>query len=117
MNNTNQYRFDEEESKDISWDFIVLSQHWPITICMPWKEHGPKHHCTFPDKNDRWTLHGIWPTKSGTKGPQNCNNSWSFDHKQIKPIEKELDQVWTNIFKGNIILFLLFFYICILFVP
>lgn len=76
-------------------------------MCKVWTHNKPQHHCVFPKKADSWTVHGIWPTKKGTKGPFNCNTTWLFDPEQVRPIESELEQAWTNIEKGTLILYYL----------
>ncbi|XP_047019565.1 ribonuclease Oy-like [Helicoverpa zea] len=81
------------------WDFLMFTQQWPSSMCKVWTHKKPHHHCVFPKKPDSWTIHGIWPTKKGTKGPFNCNNTWLFDVEQIRPIENELEEAWTNIEK------------------
>lgn len=42
------------------------------------------------------------PTKLGTKGPEFCNSSMHFNQTQLEPIEKQLEQYWTNIHNGSI---------------
>ncbi|XP_075974390.1 ribonuclease X25 [Anticarsia gemmatalis] len=83
------------------WDFLIFTQHWPATVCKAWVHNKPNHSCSYPNNRDVWTIHGSWPTKLGTKGPFNCNSTWLFDPEQVKPIEDELEQSWTNIEKGT----------------
>lgn len=83
------------------WDILIFSQKWPSTACKAWKHNKPTHSCNFPSKKDSWTVHGVWPTKIGTRGPENCNGTWLFDPEKVKPIEDELEQSWTNIEKGT----------------
>ncbi|KAK9738893.1 Ribonuclease T2 family [Popillia japonica] len=82
--------------QDTSWDYILYVQHWPITVCMQWMEKSANNNCTIP-VNYQWTVHGSWPTKIGTDGPQYCNSTWNFNRTVIEPIESELEQYWTNI--------------------
>ena len=42
-------------------------------------------------KSDDWTVHGIWPTRPGEKGPQFCNKSREFDFSKLKPILSKLE--------------------------
>lgn len=79
-----------------SWDILIFTQHWPPTICKLWMEKKP-HTCAMPTNQDTWTIHGIWPTKIGTMGPFFCNKTWLFDPEEVKPIESQLEQSWTNI--------------------
>lgn len=59
-------------------------------------EGNAKNNCSIPT-DFQWTVHGAWPTKIGTDGPQYCNSSWPFNETEIAPIETELEQYWTNI--------------------
>lgn len=83
------------------WDILIFTQHWPATVCNIWTHNKPSHSCTYPKVKDTWTIHGSWPTKLGTEGPENCNGTWLFDPEKIRPIEEELEQHWTNIEKGT----------------
>lgn len=85
--------------EDHEWDLLIFTQSWPATVCKEWK-HNPSHKCSFPSRHDSWTIHGIWPTKLGTIGPEFCNRSWHFDPEKIKPIEPTLLQSWTNVEAG-----------------
>lgn len=65
----------------------------------------PSHTCALPSQKDAWTIHGIWPTKLGTRGPGFCNSSAKFDDKAIEPIKMQLEQYWINIEKGKYLCF------------
>ncbi|XP_072938532.1 ribonuclease Oy [Epargyreus clarus] len=87
------------EAKRVSnheWDILIFTQQWPVTVCKELEKHHTKK-CNMPTKRDSWSIHGIWPTKLGTIGPGFCNRTWLFDPEQVRPIEQELIQVWTNI--------------------
>lgn len=49
----------------------------------------------------RWTIHGIWPTRIGTKSPAFCNKSKSFDIHQLEPFIHELNENWLNVGNGE----------------
>ncbi|KPI92943.1 PREDICTED: ribonuclease Oy [Papilio xuthus] len=83
------------------WDLLIFTQSWPATVCIEWKEHDHSHTCNLPTNKDSWTIHGIWPTKLGTIGPAFCNRTWHFDPEQVRPIEKNLEQLWTNVESGT----------------
>ncbi|PSN51011.1 hypothetical protein C0J52_07447 [Blattella germanica] len=87
-------------AKDHDWDILIFTQHWPLTVCLQWKEQLPQHSCLLPRKN-AWTVHGIWPTKLGTKGPLFCNNSLHFNETQLVPIEVELEQYWADVHNSS----------------
>ncbi|GBO98419.1 Ribonuclease Oy [Eumeta japonica] len=55
----------------------------------------------MPIRDNGWTIHGIWPTRKGSIGPNYCNRTWTFDPKQIKSIETVLNEYWKNIEKGT----------------
>lgn len=46
-------------------------------------------------------MHGIWPTKFNTIGPNFCNNSLHFDPNLLSPIEQQLNIYWLNIEKNT----------------
>ena len=48
-------------------------------------------HTYFTAKADDWTVHGIWPTRPGEKGPQFCNRTLAFDFSKLKPILGKLE--------------------------
>ncbi|XP_028165958.1 ribonuclease Oy [Ostrinia furnacalis] len=82
------------------WDILIFTQQWPETVCKEWIHNKPSHSCVMPKQPDSWSIHGVWPTKFGTKGPGFCNRTWLFDPEQVKPIETQLLEKWTNI-EGN----------------
>ncbi|XP_059055485.1 ribonuclease Oy [Achroia grisella] len=79
------------------FDLLIFTQFWPATVCTEWKEKNPSHSCAMPTRPDSWSIHGIWPTRLGTKEPSFCNRTWHFDPEQIQPIEAQMLQVWPNI--------------------
>ena len=50
----------------------------------------------FTDRKN-WTVHGIWPTKPGKKGPFDCDHSKPYNHGLIEPILPNLRLHWTNV--------------------
>ncbi|GLH11562.1 Ribonuclease Oy, partial [Gryllus bimaculatus] len=82
------------------WDILIFTQHWPITVCMQWKEAQEHHSCKILPENT-WTIHGIWPTKVGTIGPLFCNHSLHFDPQKLEPIENNLLTYWPDIYNGS----------------
>lgn len=71
-----------------------------MTSCFVWKKNSDTHSCSLP-KHDEWTIHGIWPTKYHTLGPQFCNKSLEFNSSILAPIENELKDHWLDIHKGS----------------
>ncbi|XP_047119185.1 ribonuclease Oy [Schistocerca piceifrons] len=88
-------------SKEHDWDVLIFTQHWPVTVCLQWKEKEEQHTCSFPPVKNIWTIHGIWPSKLGTRGPQYCNSSLHFDLNALQPIRQKLDQYWINVYNGT----------------
>ncbi|XP_078000527.1 ribonuclease Oy-like [Glandiceps talaboti] len=89
-----RYRSDDE------WDHFVYAQQWPQTSCNSanWQK---EHNCSVPSKVKTWTVHGLWPSKGNTEGPNNCNASWPFDPDKIKDIEPELETFWPNLYTDS----------------
>ncbi|PNF19797.1 Ribonuclease Oy [Cryptotermes secundus] len=90
-----------KQNKSHDWDILIFTQHWPLTVCLQWKETQAQHSCIFPPVKNIWTVHGIWPTKLGKWGPEYCNVSLHFNKTQLEPIEQELEQYWTDIHNGS----------------
>lgn len=87
--------------KDTTFDILIFTQHWPYTVCAAWMEQKKGHECVLPKAKNSWTIHGIWPTKYHTMGPQFCNDTWIFDMDKIAPIENDMTEKWINIEKGT----------------
>ncbi|CAL1677943.1 unnamed protein product [Lasius platythorax] len=82
------------------FDVLIFTQHWPLTACFLWKESSQKHSCSLP-KRDEWTIHGIWPTKYNTLGPEYCNRSLPFNASALAPLQSELKENWIDIQNGS----------------
>lgn len=101
--------FDEDDDGDSNtnetashdWDLLIFTQSWPVTTCFHWKEENKNHECNLPTKKEIWTIHGIWPTKLDTFGPNFCNNSAKFDVDQLDPIVDQMYLFWPNIETGT----------------
>lgn len=83
-----------EEKQD--FDILIFTQHWPQTVCYLWKEKSESHACALP-KDDEWSIHGIWPTKYHTEGPNYCNKSLPFNKTALNPIKDELERKWIDV--------------------
>ncbi|XP_012222273.1 ribonuclease Oy isoform X2 [Linepithema humile] len=82
------------------FDVLIFTERWPLTACFVWKENSESHSCLLP-KRDEWTIHGIWPTKYNTMGPQYCDRSLPFNASALAPIENELKENWIDIQNGS----------------
>ncbi|XP_046828105.1 ribonuclease Oy [Vespa crabro] len=78
------------------FDVLIFTQHWPQTVCYLWKEKSESHACALP-KDDEWSIHGIWPTKYHSDGPNFCNNSLPFNANTLTPIKNELETKWIDV--------------------
>ncbi|CAH1100302.1 unnamed protein product [Psylliodes chrysocephalus] len=88
-------------TRSYEWDYLIFAQSWPITTCTQWKESKAKNTCHLPIDRRQWIVHGIWPTKRGTKGPFSCPSPIHFDPKQLNPFLDQLDAQWTNVHKNS----------------
>lgn len=98
---------DDDDDIDLSsptskdWDILIFTQSWPVTTCFHWKEENKNNKCNLPTTKEIWTIHGIWPTKLDTFGPNFCNNSAKFDISKLEPIVDQLYLFWPNIENGT----------------
>ncbi|XP_011704178.1 PREDICTED: ribonuclease Oy [Wasmannia auropunctata] len=101
-NNFNN-RFPTRKQTSNEFDVLIFTQTWPLTACFVWENKSrpnDTHSCSLP-KRDEWTIHGIWPTKYNTIGPQFCNSALPFNPSAIAPIESNLKENWIDIHKGS----------------
>ncbi|GAB1863237.1 Ribonuclease Oy [Camponotus japonicus] len=89
-----------KKSKSSNFDVVIFTQQWPLTTCFIWEESSKHHTCLLP-KRDEWTIHGIWPTKYNTKGPECCNTSLLFNASVLAPLESQLKEKWMDIHNGS----------------
>merc|ERR1712179_333285 len=70
------------------WDIFTFTQEWPVAVC----EKGIEEHhkCVIPSKVLGWGIHGLWPTKRGTRGPTSCGGGSAFDPKRLEPLQDQL---------------------------
>ncbi|XP_019882311.2 ribonuclease Oy [Camponotus floridanus] len=89
-----------KKPKSNNFDVVIFTQQWPLTACFIWEESSKHHTCLLP-KRDEWTIHGIWPTKYNTKGPEYCNTSLRFNASVLVPLESQLKENWMDIHNGS----------------
>lgn len=82
------------------FDLLIFAQAWPITTCMEWMSRNDDNVCLMPTHKDSWIIHGIWPSKFGTFGPEFCNSA-PFDKSSLQPFMDDLRIHWMNMHKGN----------------
>ncbi|ELT99500.1 hypothetical protein CAPTEDRAFT_154023 [Capitella teleta] len=76
---------------------MVFTQQWPQSICQDLRRTH-EHDCAIPENVTSWTVHGLWPNRNGTEGPNFCNSSVKFDFSTLKPILPELLMTWPNLY-------------------
>ncbi|XP_078412710.1 ribonuclease T2 [Cetorhinus maximus] len=79
------------DCKTHPWHLLILSQHWPQTVCLMVNET-----CKVPPNINYWTVHGLWPKKA-----QMCNNSWHFKIENVEGILSELEHWWPDVLHLN----------------
>ncbi|KAL3274932.1 hypothetical protein HHI36_019710 [Cryptolaemus montrouzieri] len=89
------------EKQDSIFDFLLFAQSWPITGCISWKAQNTTNFCTLPQNSNVFLIHGLWPTESGTSGPNFCRRWLRFDRKVLNPILDQMMNRWTNIQGGT----------------
>lgn len=85
------------------YNYYVFAQQWPSSLC---KSINSTHHGTcakVPKEVNTWAVHGLWPSVAHTKhyGPFNCNNSWPYDHDQLKTLMPRLQKFWPNLMQNK----------------
>lgn len=82
------------------WDVLVFAQQWPQSFCYGFNLgnlHLEPDACTLPTNVTTWTIHGLWPSLSGTEGPNFCDDSIPFDESQIAAIEDRMRAQWPSL--------------------
>ncbi|XP_033734630.1 ribonuclease Oy-like [Pecten maximus] len=82
------------------WDRFIFAQEWPTAVCQKANETG--HKCHIPSQVNTWGIHGLWPTFEHTKGPTECQISKPFNFTLIKPLVKELQVLWPNMYVDTV---------------
>ncbi len=88
------------------WDYLLFVVQWPESFCLYYNASQSNNtnsdqKCIIPSGVKSWTVHGTWPTKIGTVGPVNCNDTWPFDLNQVKDLVSQLKQVWPDLLSGG----------------
>ncbi|XP_020708942.2 ribonuclease Oy [Athalia rosae] len=85
---------------DNHFDSLILSQNWPATACMKWKQKAPSNQC-FVLRHQEWTIHGLWPIRNHRMGPAFCNKTQHFNESALLSIQNRMEKKWTSIKKGT----------------
>lgn len=81
------------------WNIMKLTQSWPPAACIFVENEDQK--CNITSSIQSWVIHGLWPTESGTQGPNFCNVSWKFDLDEVQTLRPRLDYNWPSIILGK----------------
>ncbi|XP_044744988.1 ribonuclease Oy-like [Coccinella septempunctata] len=92
---------DNTVSKNSDFDYLLYSQRWPITDCLEWRDKNETNECNMPKQRNSFLVHGLWPTKNGTSGPNYCKSNITFDIRELDPLIDDLNEHWTNIENGT----------------
>jgi ribonuclease T2 len=84
-------------SRDDSWDYLVYAQQWPPSVCMD-SNITHQHRCKVFQNVSTWTVHGVWPTRYGSRGPNFCNKTAKFNPSSLQSIEAQLMKFWPNLY-------------------
>jgi len=85
---------------DNHFDFYVYAVVWPSASCKKMNQTHHGHCALVPKEVNTWTVHGLWPSQAHSgkhHAPFNCDPSWKFDYKNIKPILGDLHKYWPNL--------------------
>lgn len=78
------------------FDYIQLTLQWPPGFCRTHPEGCSK------SQDRHFTIHGMWPTQTGTEEPSFCCYNNIFDLKALEPIMDDLEEYWPSLTsKGN----------------
>ena len=53
--------------------------------------------CYYPPNVTDWIMHGLWPTKAGTIGPNFCDPSATFDPSALDGFLPQMVEKWDNL--------------------
>ncbi|XP_033225751.1 ribonuclease Oy-like [Belonocnema kinseyi] len=80
-------------SSSNDFDVIIFTQLWPQTVCLYSRQTTNSSYCNLPEE-EKWTIHGIWPSQYHKFTPADCNPSLSFDPSLLENIKEELNTKW-----------------------
>lgn len=83
------------------FDYLTFAQTWPMTACINWMTSNDENACILPKQRDSWIIHGIWPAKFGSFGPEFCENGAQIQMDAMQPIIERMRQNWPTIHKGT----------------
>lgn len=97
-NNNNQRRNSGKHGdckNNYDFDYIQLTLQWAPGFCRTHPEGCSK------SQNRHFTIHGMWPTQSGTEEPSFCCFNNRFDMNALQPIMRDLEEYWPSLTSNN----------------
>ncbi|XP_055332093.1 ribonuclease Oy-like [Paramacrobiotus metropolitanus] len=93
VNSRNQVNY----KGDDDFDYLLFVQRWPASVCVDGHVTGSEK-CAFPSgmSPTDWILHGLWPSKYNSTGPEDCSKT-PFNPDPVQPILQDLEQYWPNL--------------------
>merc|ERR1719160_1050370 len=85
------------DTKDHSYDYLLLVQGWPDAFCISSPCHGSYSSMNY------WVLHGLWPSRGGVNAasyPCKCSQQ-QFDESKVKSIEDQMIKFWPS-YRSNV---------------
>lgn len=82
----------EKCSTNYNFDFLILSLQWGPGFCTTSSQECSRI------VNDRFTIHGLWPSSMNNLGPSDCCFDNTFDAKSINALMPDLDYYWCSYF-------------------
>ncbi|XP_055052307.2 ribonuclease T2-like [Misgurnus anguillicaudatus] len=76
-----------------NWTCMRLTLQWPGSFCISLNK---KNICSIPQTIQNWTIHGLWPQKTG-----HCCDCWPIFHSHLQDIEAELSHLWPSFVKAK----------------
>lgn len=93
---SSHHHYPEHSGSDHDWDIFTFTQEWPVAVCVLGKQEH--HRCVIPSDVRTWGIHGLWPTKTGTRGPTSCNSQLHFDFGRIQSLVPNMKVLWPNMY-------------------
>lgn len=82
------------------WDYFVFAQRWPASFCIN-AIFNQNRSCVIANDVNTWTVHGLWPTKNGSRGPNFCNRTAKFVFREIESIVPDLEAHWPDFYNDT----------------
>ncbi|RWS28695.1 ribonuclease Oy-like protein [Leptotrombidium deliense] len=78
----------------VNFDYISLALNWGPGLCFL------NQKCQKPFDN-KWTIHGTWPSNERGRPPQNCCFLRFLDDNVIKQLYSKLNEAWPSLYGSD----------------